>query len=398
MKIIKIVLSLIIGIVAGLLIGEVISMILLGTTPGNFFVNLRDIDLARILVVVGTSIASFLLSVFVLIVIHEGGHLLCGLLSGYRFVSFRILNLTIIREAGRLRIKRFAVAGTAGQCLLSPPDCPIKEIPTWWYNMGGLLANSIALFAVLPFLFMGLEPLWLIAAVIFCLTDLMLIIINGIPIVINGFGNDAYNARLMRDNLLSKYGLVMQLRTNALIQEGIRPRDMPSEWFDIPNSIDYKNALEVSLPLIKASWLIDREQWEDAYRQLCDIYSHKEDLIALYLTETKCELIFSALCTGRKDEARQLLDKELMDYIEKYRKVMSSKDRILCAVELFVNNDYNAAYQIYTNLEQRKDSYLLRGEVASDLAIMKKLLDSFSHHKSSVSKVSSISHGLNTQM
>lgn len=73
-----------------------------------------------------------------------------------------------------------------------------------------------------------------------------------------------------------------------------------------------------------------------------------------------------------------------MDYIEKYRKVMSSKDRILCAVELFINNDYNAAYQVYTNLEQRKDPYLLRGEVASDLAIMKKLLDSFSHHKSSI--------------
>ncbi len=177
----------------------------------------------------------------------------------------------------------------------------------------------------------------------------------------------------------------MQLLTNALIQAGIRPRDMPSEWFDIPNSIDYKNALEVSLPLIKASWLTDREQWEDAYRQLCDIYSHKEDLIALCLTETKWELIFSALCTGRKDEAMQLLDKELMDYIEKYRKVMSSKDRILCAVELFINKDYNVAYQIYTNLEQRKDSYLLRGEVASDLAIMKKLLDSFSHLKSSVS-------------
>ena len=37
------------------------------------------------------------------IIIHEAGHLIFGLLTGYTFVSFRIGSLTIIKEDGKLK-------------------------------------------------------------------------------------------------------------------------------------------------------------------------------------------------------------------------------------------------------------------------------------------------------
>lgn len=64
---------------------------------------------------VGISLLAILIllfSIFLQVLLHEGGHLVCGLATGYRFVSFRIFNLTFIRKDGKLCIKRFSLAGT----------------------------------------------------------------------------------------------------------------------------------------------------------------------------------------------------------------------------------------------------------------------------------------------
>ena len=94
-----------------------------------------------------------LFSIFLQVLLHEGGHLVCGLATDYRFVSFRIFNLTFIRKDGKLCIKRFSLAGTGGQCLLTPPERPLEDIPTTLYNLGGVLANLLtAILAFLPLL------------------------------------------------------------------------------------------------------------------------------------------------------------------------------------------------------------------------------------------------------
>ena len=71
-------------------------------------------------------ILSWVLAAFVAlyaqIILHEGGHLLCGLLTGYQFVSFRIGSWMWQKENGRIRLRRFSLAGTGGQCLLAPPE------------------------------------------------------------------------------------------------------------------------------------------------------------------------------------------------------------------------------------------------------------------------------------
>ena len=99
------------------------------------------------------AILILLFSIFLQVLLHEGGHLVCGLATGYRFVSFRIFNLTFIRKDGKLCIKRFSLAGTGGQCLLTPPERPLEDIPTTLYNLGGVLANLLtAILAFLPLL------------------------------------------------------------------------------------------------------------------------------------------------------------------------------------------------------------------------------------------------------
>lgn len=54
---------------------------------------------------------------------------------------------------------------------------------------------------------------------------------------------------------------------------------------------------------------------------------------------------------------------------------MSSKQRILCAIALYIDNDRAEAVTIYDNLRQRAGDYLLQGEVKSDIAITKSILE-----------------------
>lgn len=372
--ILKLLGGLLIGALIGLLIGGLIVVLFTDTTWSEYIQKYYSIDISEGIAVFLVAVASLVVSLAIIVPVHELGHLICGLLSGYKFVSFRIFNWTFIKENGKIRIKKFAVAGTGGQCLLTPPDIPLEKIPTGWYNFGGVLANIVLLIIVIPFFFLDLNPFVAEALAIFAATDIIMILLNGIPMQAGGVGNDGYNIKLLKKNLLSKQGIVNQLRANALIQNGIRPKDMPEDLFSNPEEINYKNALEVSIPLMYASRLIDNFDYERALECIEHIYSHKDEIMPLYVKEIACELAFLYLRSGNKEKADKLLDKELRKYINTYRKMMSSKERLLIAITLYLDNDEAKARDLYEGLKSRKDEYLLQGEVKSDLAIVEDML------------------------
>ncbi len=362
------------GVLIGLLIATVGVVSLPDTTLSDFIENLMSAQFGEAMLAAGVGILAFIVSLIVIVLIHESGHLICGLLSGYKFVSFRIFNLTIINIDGNLQIKHYSIAGTGGQCLLTPPDLPIDKIPTGWYNFGGILFNIVIFILVLPLFLLKLHPLLTECLIIFLLTDALLIILNGIPMKISGTGNDGYNLTALRHDMASKRGLAYALRSNALIQNGVRPKDMPEEWFEIPDNIDYRNQLEAAIPMMAASRLVDEMKYDEALDSFETLYSHKDEIIPLYVKEAACELVFLRLVCGDAEGACDLLDNNLKKYIETYRKTMSSKERILCAIELFMENNPEKALERYNGLSNRQNHYLLQGEVKSDLAIMKDIL------------------------
>lgn len=377
MKTLKYILRLIAGFAGGLAIGAAgIAIIIVCFTDMSlpeFYENLKTTDLKGVLLSSALGIVFLFLSVFILIPIHELGHLIAGLLSGYKFVSFRIGNLTFVKIDGKLKIKHFSVAGTGGQCLLDPPDRPLEQIPTDWYNIGGVVANIIAALLVLPVLLLSSNPFVIEAAVIFLIVDAYLIIINGIPMKISGAANDGYNLLSLKRDLAAKNALVLALKGNVLIQNGVRPKDMPDNLFITPDATDYRNPLELSIPLMSASRLVDEFRFGEALREYESIYLHKKEIIPLYVKEIESELVFLRLVNGDIPGASELFDGSLKKYIETYSKVMSSKQRILFSVALFLDKDPDKANKILEDLESRKDQYLLQGEVRSDLAVMRQV-------------------------
>ena len=63
------------------------------------------------------------------LIIHEAGHLIFGLMTGYRFSSFRIANLMWVKLDGRIQCRKLHIAGTCGQCLMIPPDLKDGKMP-----------------------------------------------------------------------------------------------------------------------------------------------------------------------------------------------------------------------------------------------------------------------------
>lgn len=78
------------------------------------------------------------------VILHEAGHLLCGLATGYRMLSFRIFKYTWVHDTHGWHGKKYHVAGTLGQCIMVPTDrITDHNIPYFWYNLGGVLMNLI---------------------------------------------------------------------------------------------------------------------------------------------------------------------------------------------------------------------------------------------------------------
>jgi len=377
MKTLKTVLKLISGLLVGVVVGLSISAIgivrFTDITLSEFIGRLGDMALGEAGLAVLTGMCAFLVSLFVIIILHEAGHLVAGLLSGYKFVPFRVFGYVFIKEDGKLRVKKFGVAGTGGQCLLVPPEKPDDEIPTFLYNAGGIMVQILLLLTALPFMWIADSPFMKECIAIFLLFDVLLLLVNAIPAKMGGIGNDGYNMLYLHKNPLSKHSFVLQLRTNALIQSGVRSKDMPSGWFVWKEDIDWENALEVAIPLMFASREIDKGNFEEAYGLFDKLYSRKDKIMGLYVNEIACELAFCAMATNRIDRAKGLLDDKLLKYIDGYKEVMSSKQRILFAKALLVDSDIKKAHEIYESLEARQDEYLLKGEVESDLDIMRRI-------------------------
>lgn len=264
--------------------------------------------------------------------------------------------------------------GTAGQCLLAPPELPLERIPTGWYNFGGVFANILAVIAILQIFWLSANSFVIESAAVFCLAGVFMIILNGVPMKIAGSNNDGYNMLYLRKNLTGKRGFIDALRINALLQSGVRLKDMPDEWFEIPAEINYKDPFEVSIPLTAASRYIDKLDFDASLALFKKIYEEKEKLIAIYRQEIACELIFLRLVTGNTEGAAELLTEQTKKYIETYRRTMSSKERVMCAIYLYKDKDREKAKSVYDSLLARKDDYLLQGEVASDIAAMSALI------------------------
>lgn len=313
-------------------------------------------------------------AVYVQLIIHELGHLVFGLLSGYRFCSFRIASFIWVCEDGKLRLKRYSLAGTGGQCLMEPPELVNGKMPVFLYNMGGAIMNLIA-----SSVFFGLWMLW-DAHSFLSLVLLLLVMIglasainNGIPMSYGLVNNDGLNAFNLRKDPQAMRALWIQLKSNALATQGVSFTKMPEDWFILPENDAMQNPLVAWLGALATDRLMAEERFDEAMQLIDRLLDEVPALDGINRSLLVCDRLYcEILGECRADVIVKLRDKKQMKFIA----AMQKNPSVLLseyAYALLLEKDSKKAAKLRRNFEQIVGNYPYPQSVESALRRMQRI-------------------------
>ena len=252
------------------------------------------------------------------IIIHEGGHLVFGLLSGYGFSSFRVWSLMLLKVEGRFSLRTYKLAGTGGQCLMTPPEGDDREAPVILYNLGGVIFNLI-LSLVCICVFLAFPNVYLLSCTLIttAILSALTLLTNGIPLNIGGIANDGMNALSLTKDRDAKVAFLNQLRMNEAQTRGIRLCDMPESWFEIPEGVDRKNTAFSSMAVFAVNRSFDKKDMKLSEGKIEELLNSDWNIIGLHRNLLKCDLAFCKLINyGREADVSPLQTPEMQNFMK----------------------------------------------------------------------------------
>ena len=309
-------------------------------------------------------------AIYTAIILHEGGHLVFGLLTGYRFSSFRIGSLMLVKINGNLKFKRHTLAGTGGQCLLAPPEIKDGKMPHVLYNLGGVISNLIFATAFSALAFITKDKVYLCALfVTLSVVNLALCISNAIPMSTGTIDNDGKNAISLGKNPVAMRAMWIQLMINAETANGKRLSEMPEEWFALPCEEDISNALVASLITFHENRLIDMRRLDEALNIIVR-YKNTPSLPGIYRAlMTMDEMTVRALNGEDYASVACLFTKEvhsIMNAMKTFPTVLRTK----YIFALLMENNTASAEKLLASFEKMKKSYPYATDIKAEEALM----------------------------
>lgn len=311
----------------------------------------------------------FYLAYFIELIIHEAGHMIMGMLTGYEFLSFRVGSFTIVKENGRMTRKKFSIPGTAGQCILAPKESESPENePFFWYHFGGILFNLLTGAAALIPAVLSDNVHITAAAAVFSADAFMIAFMNGVPLKIGGMPNDGRNIMMMMKNPAARTAVYKNFLTNAKVYRGERMENIPELVFGTEE--ERKTEHGTALTLMEGTYYLYTRQFERA-EKIFQSATEEEHTIQVYYMEAKCELLFCMVMRGAEQEdIAAIYDKELQKYIKATGKVMITRKRLMYAYYLLAEKSSEKARAEYEAALKMEKTYPAKGEYLSDMNLI----------------------------
>ena len=285
---------------------QLIGIMVVGAVVGYFVGkiagdSLSKVDTPNIILLLIAGGIVFILHV----IIHEAGHLVFGLLSGYKFISFRVFDFKIIKdENGKFKIRYERLAGTGGQCLMRAPKYIEGEFKYKLYLLGGVTFNlvfSIIFWLILPSYY----------TLLFALIGFALAFLNLIPM---GF-NDGMTFYHASKDETTRFVLYLQLEYVYYQSIGKNLLIEKPEIVEKINSLEIINTnyLTDALEFIKLDGLEYFFEFEALYNESRKLYIEREDLLPVYKVELMALLVKLISLVNPEDELLEELmnDKSL---------------------------------------------------------------------------------------
>lgn len=341
----------------GYYLGETVSE---GASPGETLMS------------VGILLLGFYVMLYLQIVVHEAGHLVFGLLTGYRFSLFRIGSLTFLRDpvSGKIRVKRMQLAGTGGQCLLVPPQPVDGKIPFALYHLGGSLMNLIAS-AVFFALYQICRPIPTLSLIMLVgvIVGIAFAMMNGIPMRLGAIDNDGYNLYAQTKSQAAMEAMRIQLLIAEASARGVRLRDMPGEWFVIPDGASLENSMVAVISVFACNRLMDEGKYDEAEEAIRSLCAAKTGMVGVHRSLLICDRLTCLLLRGDTAAAEQCLTKQLLSFM----KAMKNNPTILrCqyAVARLLKQDVGEAQAVMKRFELCAKTHPFVSDIESEREII----------------------------
>ncbi len=351
-----------------------LSFLLIGACCGVLMVRYMEMTVdsntstGRELLMLGALFVAMYAGMFLQIIVHEAGHLIFGLLTGYRFSSFRIFSLMLISEDGKLRCKRFSLAGTGGQCLMAPPT-PAADgsFPYVLYNLGGSLTNlfSALVLGLLALLFWdnALASTLLLMLVVI---GVAFALVNGLPLRLTATDNDGRNILSIRENPETRRAFWLQLAINEQIARGVPIDEMPEEWFTLPSDTAMQNSMCATIAVFAANRLMALGRLQEADALMARLLGMQSAIIGIH----RCLLICDRLtCEALGENRRAVVDAMLTREQTKFMKSMKTYPTVLRTqyiLALFHQQDKPKAELLLAQFEKVAKHYPYPTDIQTD--------------------------------
>ncbi len=356
------------GAVISLAIGALLAVMSIWTL-GFDFIDKTDGIGEFMLFYMGTMLLFFLVF-YIDIILHEAGHCVMGLMSGYQFAFFRIGNWVLAKYEDGMKLKKFMLPGTGGQCLMIPPAYNDGNFPYKRYYAGGVLINAVStVLMMIAGILLGVDnywgKFWIVSAVI----TGYLVVVNTIPKESN---DGALLLQVGKDKGQRK-AIWDTLQYAALQQQGVRAEELPHIWEPMTDEellAGMDKAGTMSKLTAKLGYLMDSRDYEAAHVLLGKSLENKK-MMSILKQQFKVEKLFLEMVLyNRKEEVEKLYDDELKTYIKQTGKTMISTSRLMYAYYLLVEKDEEKAKAENEKFEMLCKNYPYAGDIAAEKRLL----------------------------
>lgn len=309
-------------------------------------------------------VVGFVLMWLLAVILHELGHLLGGLLSGYRFISFRVGSRVLVRWDEGLVWKRFSLVGTGGQCIMAPPVRSDDQFPFLRYLLGGPLMNL--LLSLVFFLALEMQPsVWTLLLWSFGGLNLLSALANGIPWKGKVVANDGWNAWELSKNPAAREVFAKQMLILEAMTRGQQLRALPADWFRIESESRSENSSVASLAFTRAQYMIDKGEEKAGIDLLQRLLESKSSVPSFERTMMQLfKLYYDLLTEADGVDLSVLDDKETQQFL----KAMKDYPFVLSlnyALARLSKQDQAEAARIRQRLDRVLATYPTKAEIDS---------------------------------
>jgi len=302
--------------------------------------EIRLLDIVATILIVGVSI-------FLHIILHEIGHVLGGLVSGYQFIMFRLFSTVWIKTPDGLSKRKEHIPGVLGQALMVPPEMSGQEQPPFLlYHSSGLLMNLVT---ATFFVFLGLMiPVGTVDYFLYvsAVVALFIIITNALPLQ----GTDGYNIVQQVKDPKAHEEITKTLYLYRDMVEGASLESL-QQYVDLEAIDSLKDPNAATMYTVRADYFLEQKKFAKAHQIYKLLWNNIHDLFPAHQQTITMSYLFTLLLT---DPNHRNVQKITQGKIYKDYQEIKQSDyiRVYAAKALYVDEDFKQAEALLNEGEE----------------------------------------------